>query len=123
MCVSLSLSVPQAKKEHESSNFFFRFRRRPLAGTGLHGCRGWGTLDVSGANLVGIWEDPCPWLMGDPPLQLYIQPQERGRKKKARGTRKKKKLFEEGVPQADAGKERALSSGSGGPNLSPSKQC
>lgn len=37
---------------------------------------------------------------GGLPLQLYIQPQER--------EEKKKKLFEEGVPQADAGKERAL---------------
>jgi hypothetical protein len=49
--VCVCVSVPQAKKEHESSNFFFRFRRRPLAGTGLHGCREWGALDVSGSNL------------------------------------------------------------------------
>lgn len=58
---------------------------------------------------------------GDP-LQLYIQPQEREKKKKSKRHKKKKKSCsrKEGFRRQMQAKS-AHSSGSGGPNLSPSK--
>jgi hypothetical protein len=59
---------------------------------------------------------------GDP-LQLYIQPQERGKKKSKRHKGKKKKKVVRGRRgfRRQMQAKSAHSSGSGGPNLSPSK--
>lgn len=80
---------PTPSNWHESSNFFFSLTSHLLAGTGVHGCREWGKLNVSGANL---------WMSGKIHTTRHprSQPQENAegasrRKKKRRHKGKKKK--------------------------------